>query len=179
MTAPSERPAARRRTERLERLRELARRLPAFGGELGADIEAVWPHRLLDPRRPAGPGGVSGLNMATVYGLRTDGCGAVACLAGLTVLEYPREAARTRARVAAARNLPPTGVDVLDVAARLLGLDPATRDALFCGAGSRWVDDLGAVPKQAVLAALDRVIAGRYGAAIWSDAPSTTRRSEA
>ena len=179
MTAPSERPAARRRTERLERLRELARRLPAIGGEVGADIEAVWPHRLLDPRRPAGPEGVSGLNMATVYGLRTDGCGAVACLAGLTVLEYPREAARTRARVAAERNLPPTGIDVLDVAARILGLDPATRDALFCGAGSRWVEDLGAIPRQAVLAALDRVIAGRRGAAIWSDSPPADPRPEA
>ena len=176
MTARTERTAARRRTERLERLRELARRLPAFGGELGAGIAAVWPHRLLDPRRPAGPGGVSGLYMATVYGLRTDGCGAVACLAGLTVLEFPAEAARTRARLAAERNLPPTGVDVLDVAGRILGLDPATRDALFCGAGSRWVDDLGATPKQAVLAALDRVIAGRRGAAIWSDSPPAGRR---
>ena len=179
MTARTERTAARRRTERLERLREVARRLPAIGGELGADIEAVWPHRLLDPRRPAGPGGVGGLYMATLYGLRTDGCGAVACLAGLTVLEYPGEAGRTRARLAAERNLPPTGVDLLDVAGRLLGLDPATRDALFCGAGSRWVDDLGAIPKQAVLAALDRVIAGRRGAAIWSDAPPADPRPEA
>ena len=179
MTARHQRTPAKRRRNRLERLREIAGQLPACNGEVGAGIEAVWPHRLLDPRRPAGPDGVSGLNMATVYGRRTDGCGAVACLAGLTVLEYAGEAARTRARVAAERNLPPTGVDVLDVAARILGLDPATRDALFCGVGSRWVEDLGAVPKQAVLAALDRVIAGRRGGAIWSDSVPPARRPEA
>ena len=178
MTARHQRPAARRRTERLEHLRELARRLPAIGGEVGPDIAAVWPHRLLDPRRPAGPDGVSGLYMATVCGLRTDGCGAVAYLAGLTVLDCPAEAARTRARLAAERNLPPTGVDVLDVAAHILGLDPATRDALFCGVGSRWGENLGTIPKQAVLSALDRVIAGHRGTAIWSGSSSTTRRSE-
>lgn len=179
MTTRPEPPAARRRRDRLERLRELARRLPACSGAPGAGIAAVWPHRLLDPRRRTGPAHVSGLNMSTVYGLRTDGCGAVAYLAGLTVLAYPGEAAGTRARVAAERNLSPTGVDVLDIAERILGLDPATRDALFCGAGSPWVEDLGAIPNEAVLAALDRVIAGHRGAAIWSGSPPTAPRPRA
>lgn len=64
---------------------------------------------------------------------------------------------------------------MLDVAGRILGLDPATRDALFCGVGSRWFEDLGKLPKRVILDALDRTIAGAVGAAIWKP-PATARR---
>ena len=53
-----------------------------------------------------------------------------------------------------------------DVAARILRLDPQTRDALFRGVGSDRFVDLAAVPKDAVLKALDHTIAGRTGAAL-------------
>ena len=57
-------------------------------------------------------------------------------------------------------------VSLLDVSARILGLDPATRDALFCGVGSRWFEDLGAMPKLAILDALDRTMSGAAGAGL-------------
>ena len=43
----------------------------------------------------------------------------------------------TRLRIARDQNLPERAVSMLDVAGRILGLDPATRDTLFCGVGSR------------------------------------------
>ena len=52
------------------------------------------------------------------------------------------------------------------VAGRIPRLDPATRDALFGGVGSNWHEALAAVPKHAILAALDRTIAGGAGAPI-------------
>ena len=55
---------------------------------------------------------------------------------------------------------------MLDIAARILGLDPATRDALFCGVGSRWFEDLGNMPKRVILDALDRTMAGAVGAGV-------------
>ena len=64
---------------------------------------------------------------------------------------------------------------MLDVAGRILGLDPATRDAQFCGVGSRWFEDLGAMPEQAILDALDRTMAGTVGAYIWKP-PAAARQ---
>ena len=64
---------------------------------------------------------------------------------------------------------------MLDVDAWILGLDPATRDALFCGVGSRWFEDLGNMPKRVILDVLDRTIAGVVGPAIWKP-PATARR---
>ena len=105
--------------------------------------------------------------MATVYGEKTDGCGSVGCLAALAIIEHPDEAAATRRRIARDENLPERAVSMLDVAGRILGLAPATRDALFCGVGSRWFEDLGAMPKRTILDALDRTMAGAVGAGIW------------
>ena len=48
--------------------------------------------------------------MAAIYGRRTDGCGTVGCLAGLTVLDCAEEAAATRRRMAPEPNLPEGGV---------------------------------------------------------------------
>lgn len=151
---------------RLERLRDLAASLPAHEGELGDHIEPFPSARLLERRATAGRR-IDALNMGTLYGRRTDGCGTVGCLAGLTVLEYPEAAADARARLAREHNRHPAGIDVLDVAARVLALDRCTRDALFCAVGSAWLNDLCAVPRDAVLTALDRVVAGGAGAAIW------------
>ena len=53
-----------------------------------------------------------------------------------------------------------------DVAGRILRLDPQTRDALFRGIGPDRREDLAAVPKDAVLKALDHRIAGRTGASL-------------
>ena len=113
--------------------------------------------------------------MATVYGERTDGCGSVGCLAALAILEHPEEAATARRRIARDDNLPERAVSMLDVAGRILGLDPATRDAQFCAVGSRWFKDLGAMPEQAILDALDRTMAGTVGAYIWKP-PAAARQ---
>ena len=156
-----------RRTDRLAALRERVEHLPGFEGELGTDIRAASPETLLErgPRTTACR--IDAVNMATVYGETTDGCGSVGCLAALAILDCPEEAAATRRRIARDDNLPERAVSMLDVAGRILGLDPATRDALFCGVGSRWFEDLGAMPKRTILDALDRATAGAVGAGIW------------
>ena len=163
-----------RYTERLAALRERVERLPGYEGELGTDIKATSPETLLDrsPRTTACR--IDAVNMATVYGERTDGCGSVGCLSALAIIEHPEEAAATRRRIATDNNLPERAVSMLNVAGRILGLDPATCDALFCGVGSRWFEDLGAMPKRAILAALDRTMAGAAGAEIWKP-PATVR----
>ena len=76
------------------------------------------------------------------------------------ILEHPEEAATVPRRISGDDNLPERALSMLDVAGRILGLDPATRDALFCGVGARWFEDLRAMPKRAVLDALDRTMAG-------------------
>ena len=118
---------------------------------------------------------VDAVNMATVYGERTDGCGRVGCLAALAILDCPEEAATARLRIARDHNLPERAISTLDVAARILGLDPATRDALFCGVGSKWFEDLGAMPKRDILDAPGRTMAGAVGAGIWKP-PATARQ---
>ena len=80
--------------------------------------------------------------MATVYGERTDGCGSVGCLTAVAIMDCSEDAAATRRRIATDDNLPERPVSMLDVAVPILGLDPATRNALFCGVGSRWFEDL-------------------------------------
>ena len=55
---------------------------------------------------------------------------------------------------------------VLDVAGRILRLDPATRDARLRGVGSDRRADLAAAPKNAILKALDPTIASGTAAAI-------------
>ena len=114
--------------------------------------------------------------MATVYGERTDGCGSVGCLAALAILDCPEEAATARLRIARDHNLPERAISMLNVAPRILGLDSATRDALFCGVGSKWFEDLGAMPKRDILDAPGRTMAGAVGAGIWK--PPTTARQD-
>ena len=154
-----------RRTDRLAALRECVERLPGYEGELGTHIEAASPEGLLGCSPRTAAHGIDAVNMATVYGERTDGCGSVGPLAALAIVEHPEEAAATRRRIATDDNLPERAVSLLDVAGRILGLDPATRDALFCGVGSKWFEDLGAMPKRAILDALDRTMAGAGGTA--------------
>ena len=157
----------KRRTDRLAALRERVRRLPGYEGELGAHIEAASPERLLERSPRTAACIIDAVNMATVYGERTDGCGSVGCLSALAILDCPEEAAATRRRIARDNNLPERAVSMLNVAGRILGLDPATCDALFCGVGSRWFEDLGAMPKRAILDALGRTMAGAVGDSIW------------
>ncbi len=156
-----------RHTDRLAALRERVEQLPAYEGELGTHVLAASPERLMEHSPKTAARSIDAVNMATVYGERTDGCGSVGCLAALAIIDCPEYAAATRRRIATDDNLPERAVPMLDVAARILGLDPATRDALFCGVGSRWFEDLGAMPKQAILDALDRTIAGAVGARVW------------
>ena len=155
-----------RHTDRLAALRERVEQLPAYEGELGAHVLAASPERLMARSPKTAARSIDAVNMATVYGERIDGCGSVGCLAALAIIDCPDYAAATRRRIATDDNLPERAVSMLDVAARILGLDPATRDALFCGVGSRWFEDLGAMPKQAILDALDRTIAGAVGARV-------------
>ena len=77
--------------------------------------------RLLDAAPRKNPPRIGALNMASVCAERTDGCGTVGCLAALTILEYPEEAAATRRQTARDYNLPEGGISSLDVAARILG----------------------------------------------------------
>ena len=167
MTRPAR--TGRRRLTRLARLRERLEALPGYEGEIGKDIQPMSDKRLLDAAPRKDPPRIGALNMASVCAERTDGCGTVGCLAALTILEYPEEAAATRRQTARDYNLPEGGISSLDVAARILGLEPSTRDALFCGVGSKWFEDLGNAPKAAVVDALDRTIAGAVGAEIWAD----------
>ena len=164
-----------RRSDRLATLRERVERLPGYEGELGTHIEAASPEGLLERSPRAAACRIDAVNMATVYPETTDGCGSVGCLAALAILDCPEEAATARLRIARDQNLPERAVSMLDVAARILGLDPATRDTLFCGVGSKWFEYLGAMPKRAILDALDRTMAGTVGAYIWKP-PAATRQ---
>ena len=164
-----------RRTERLAALRERVERLPGYKGELGTHVLAASPERLMERSPKTAARRIDAVNTATVYGERTDGCGSVGCLAALAIIDFPEEAAATRRRIARDDNLPERAVSMLDVAARILGLDPATRDALLCGVGSKWFEDLGNMPKRTVLDALDRTMAGAVGAGIWKP-PAAARR---
>lgn len=158
------------RQDRVRRVRDLAASLPAFPGDLTDDIQPTPNARLM-----TGEGAIDAFNMATVYGLRTDGCGSVGCIAGLTVQEYPDLAARTRRRIAREYSRPIDGVDILDVAGDILGLDHTTRNELFCAVSSPWADDLGRASKEAVIGALDRILDGHRGPAIWTPVrPETT-----
>ena len=160
---------------RLQRLHELVATLPAYAGELGADVRHLPEERLLErnPTRPAPR--IDALNMATLYGERTDGCGTVGCLAGLTILAYPEEAAEVRSRIARERTVSERIISLFEVATRVLGLDEETRDALFFGLGTDLTEDFVKIPKRAVLAALDRTIAGTSGTAIWHGSGATAR----
>ena len=175
MTTTRTQPPTGRHVRRLQHLHKLVATLPAYAGELGTDIQNMPEERLLE-RNPAQPAPhIDALNMATIYGERIDGCGTVGCLVGLTILVYPEEAAEARSRAAREQNLSERVISMLDVAARVLGLDGVTRDALFCGLGADWVEDFGKIPKRAVLAALDRTIAGAGGTAIWHGTGTTAR----
>lgn len=175
MTTTRTEPPARRHVRRLQLLHKLVATLPAYAGELGADVQHLPEEGLLErsPTRPAPR--IDALNMASIYGERTDGCGTVGCLAGLTILAYPDEAAEARSRTARERDVSERIISLFDVAARVLGLDEETRDALFFRLGADWVDDFVKVPKRAVLAALDRTIAGASGTAIWRRTGTATR----
>ncbi|MDE0456096.1 MAG: hypothetical protein OXI15_02275 [Chromatiales bacterium] len=160
--------------DRVRRIRTLTASLPAFPGDLTDDIQTTPGTHLM-----TGEGAIDAFNMVTVYGLRTDGCGTVGCIAGLTVQEYPDLAAQTRRRIAHEYNWPIDGVDILDVAGDILGLDHTTRNELFCAVSSPWADDLGRASKEAVIGALDRILDGHRGPAIWTPVrpePATARR---
>ena len=107
--------------------------MPVYEGGLRTDIKATSPETLLvrSPRTAAHD--IDAVNMATVYGERTDGCGSVGSLAALAILDCPEKAAATRRRIATNDNLPERAFSLLDVAGRIRGLDTATRVALFCG----------------------------------------------
>ena len=164
-----------RRSDRLATLRDRVERLPGYEGEQGTHIEAASPERLLQRSPRAAACRIDAVNMATVYGERTDGCGSVGCLAALAILDCPEVAATACLRMARDQNLPERAVSMLDVAGRILGLDPAIRDALFGRVGSKWLEDLGAMPKRAILDALDRTMAGAAGAGIWKP-PAAVRQ---
>ena len=68
-----QRPPAGRRLHRLARLREIVEGLPQFKGELGTDIAQVSPERRLERHRRTGPARMDAVNMAAIYGERTDG----------------------------------------------------------------------------------------------------------
>ena len=176
MTTTRTQPPAGRHVRRLQHLHELVAALPAYSGELGADVQHLPVERLLE-RNPTQPAPrIDALNMATLYGERTDGCGTVGCLAGLTILAYPEEAAEVRSRTARERTVSERIIGMFEVATRVLGLDEETRDALFFGLGTDLTEDFVKIPKRAVLAALDRTIAGTSGTAIWRRTGTTARR---
>ncbi len=171
MTTTRSQPPAGRHVRRLQRLQEIVETLPAYSGELGDGVQHLPEEQLLE-RNPTQPAPrIDALNMATLYGERTDGC-----LAALTILAYPEEAAEVRSRIARERTVSEHIISMFDVATRVLGLDEQTRDALFFGLGTNLTEDFAKIPKRAVLAALDQAIAGTSGTAIWhgTDTPART-----
>ena len=176
MTTTRTQPPAGRHMRRLQRLQEIVETLPTYSGEFGDGVQHLPEEQLLE-RNPTQPAPrINALNMATLYGERTDGCGTVGCLAGLTILAYPEEAAEVRSRIARERTVSERIISMFEVATRVLGLDEQTRDALFFGLGTDLTEDFVKIPKCAVLAALDRTIAGTSGTAIWhgTDTPART-----
>ena len=167
MTTTRTEPPVRRHVRRLQLLHKLVATLPAYAGELGADVQHLPEERLLERSQTRPAPRIDALNMATIYGERTDGCGTVGCLAGLTILAYPEEAAEVRSRIARERKVREHIISLFEVATCVLGLDEETRDALFFGLGTDLAEDFVKIPKRAVLAALDRTIAGTSGTAIW------------
>ena len=175
MTTIGTEPPAGRHVRRLEGLHKLVATLPAYAGELGTDVRHLPEERLLERNPTRSAPHIDALNMATIYGERTDGCGTVGCLAGLTILAYPEEGAEVRSRTARERNASERIISMFEVATRVLGLDEETRDALFFGLGTDLAEDFVKIPKRAVLAALDRTIAGTSGTAIWHRSGTTAR----
>ena len=125
-----------RRSDRLATLRDRVERLPGYEGEQGTHIEAASPEGLLDRSPRAAACRIDAVNMATVYGERTDGCGSVGCLAALAILDCPEEAATDP--LCAWRG-PPTCRNARSACSTSppgsSGSTPATRDAQFCGCG--------------------------------------------
>lgn len=175
MTTTRSQPPAARHVRRLQRLQEIVETLPAHSGELGDGVRHLPEEQLLE-RNPTQPAPrIDALSMATLYGERTDGCGTVGCLAGLTILAYPEEAAEIRSRIAREHTVSERIISMFEVATRVLGLDEQTRDALFFGLGTDLTEDFAKIPKRAVLAALDQAIAGTSGTAIWHGTDTAAR----
>lgn len=167
LTTTRTQPPAGRHAWRLQRFQEIVETLPAYSGELGDGVQHLPEEQLLE-RNPTQPAPrIDALNMTTLYGERTDGCGTVGCLAALTILAYPEEAAEVRSRIARERTVSEHIISMFEVATRVLGLDEETRDARFFGLGTDLTEDFAKIPKRAVLAALDHAIAGTSGNAIW------------
>lgn len=175
MTTTRTQPPAGRHVRRLQRLQEIVETLPAYSGEFREGVQDLPEEQLLErsPTQPAPR--IDALNMANLYGERTDGCGTVGCLAALTILAYPEEAAEVRARIAHEWTMSARCINMFEVATRVLGLDTKTSNALFFGLGTDLKENPGKIPKRAVLAALDHAIAGTIGTAIWHGTGTTAR----
>ena len=167
MTTTRTQPPAGRQVRRLQRLQKIVETLPAYSGEFGDGVQHLPEEQLLQrsPTQPAPR--IDALSMANLYSEYTDGCGTVGCLAALTILAYPEEAAEVRARIAHEWTMSARCINMFEVATRVLGLDKKTSNALFFGLGTHSTEDFAKIPKRAVLAALDHAIAGTSGTAIW------------
>ena len=164
-----------RRSDRLATLRDRVERLPGYEGELGTHIEAASPERLLQRSPRTAACRIDAVNMATVYPETTDGCGSVGCLAALAILDCPEEAATCPL----AHREGPEPAGTRDQHARRRRPDPRARPREprrpILRRGIEWFDDLGAMPEQAILDALDRTMAGTVGAYIWKP-PAAARQ---
>ena len=155
-----------KRGDRRAAHQERARRLPGHEGELGAHVPAASPERLLKRNPKTGARCIGAVNMATACGERTAGRGNVGYVAAPAIPDGPEAAAAVCPRMARNCNLSEPAIGMLDVTARILRLDSATRDFLFCGVGSRRLGDRGATPKRAILDALGRTTAAAVGTGI-------------
>ena len=129
-------------------------------------------------RKPRTTGGrVDAVNVAVTCGESTDGHGSAGCLAELAIRHYPKEADATRLRIARNYGLPKRAFSMVDIALRVPGFNPATRDGLSCAVGSEWFEDLGAAPERAIPDTIFRTIVEAVGTAIWKPtAPARLRR---
>ena len=153
--------------KRLQRIQRQVRKLPLLQNiSIAHEIKT-----LMVTDRPEAAEPIAEFTMATVYGTRSDGCGTVGCLAGLTILEYPDAANRLQEELADKPEDPGTsisGLSAIAIAGRILGLDDNTRDELFHGESSGWGDNLEHMPKAAVLRAIDNVLAGKRRSNVWT-----------
>ena len=153
---------------RLQKIQRQVRKLPLLRNiSISHEIDSLTVTNMPEAAEP-----IAEFTMATLYGTRSDGCGTVGCLAGLTILEYPHAANRIRDELADKAETHDTlisGISGIDIAGQILGLDEDTRDELFHGESSGWGDDLERMPKAAVLRAIDNVLAGKRSSDIWTD----------
>ena len=157
-------------TDRLKQIRRAVAKLPHLSGSISPDKLMLLDEMI--PPRGTYPTSFS-MNHVYAHTKQGESCGTTACVAGLTAHEFPEEmtAALAGSNTANSLNSPASAMVAIKGARIVLGLDHPTAHALFYASGSKWSGGNAALeesPKAAVLRAIDRVLEGERGEAIWA-----------